>query len=188
MRFPRLFGVLGAAAVLGATLLPVAPAAQAAPLDSPREFTVERSWYRYGRPHWDSSQSWYQTRLALQPTAALAQPLTVRVVVAQPYAQSFALPTFVNVVQQNVLPALVQVVPQQYFVQTPPRFVQVQPNFWAVTHPSLYWGADDAWQAYQYAAWLSTQGLNFQPYAFNGPQGYGTYLAFQSGYQNGWGY
>ena len=82
----------------------------------------------------------------------------------------------------------VQVVPQQYFVQTPPRFVQVQPNFWAVTDPSLYWGANDAWQAQQYAAWLSTQGLSFQPYAFNGPQGYGTYLAFQGGYQNGWGY
>lgn len=196
MQYKRLIGAVGLAAALGLSLIPAAPAAHAEPLArvaadvrGGRESNWrDNGWRQYSRHHWDQGSNWYQRSVVIQPYAGLPQPLTVRVVVPQPTVSAFALPPFVNVVQQSLLPALTQVVPAEALVQAPLRFVQVQPSFWVVAHPSLYWGGADAWQAAQYANWLQAYGLSMQPYAFNGPQGYGTYLAFQGGYPGSLGY
>ena len=201
MQLSRVFSVLGLAAMLG---LATVPAAQAAPTDSPATQTIqvqgerrgnqrderrgEGNWRRYVRNYWDNSHQWYQRNVVIQPNRYFAQPINVRVVVPQPYLQSFATPTFVTAVQQTLLPALVQVVPAEVFTQAPLRFVQVQPGFWVVAHPSLYWGGENPWAAYQYANWLQAYGLSFQPYTFSGPQGYGTYLSFHGYTANGWGF
>jgi hypothetical protein len=177
MRLSRLFGALGAAVLLGAA---ITPAALAAPTDQhqPTWGQTERRWHRYWGHDWDQSQPWYQRTVVLRPNPTVGQPLPVQVVAPQPTLQSFGAPAFATALQQYALPALVQMVPVEYLLQAPPSFVQVQPHLYVVAHPQLFWGPDQSWAAHQYANWLAASYPSFQPYAFHGPQGYGTYLAF----------
>ena len=160
----------------------LAPAALAAPLGSHQHDRHERRWHRYWQHHWDTDRPWFQRTVEIHPTATVSQPVTVRVLVPEPTIHTFAVPPFVSTVQHVVLPTLVQVVPAEYFVQTRLKLVQVQPNVFVLVHPSLFWGPEYAWAGYEYAAQLAAISPGFQPYFFDGPNGYGVYLAYQGGY------
>jgi hypothetical protein len=168
----RLFGLLGALLGTGA------PAAHAAPLDTPRNPPAEQRWQRYRSSHWDASQPWFQRVVVVPPTDGLAQPVIVRVAVPAPAVATFAIPVVVTTLQQSILPALVAAVPAPPVPLARLTLVQVAPQLFVLVHPALFWGPDDAWAGYELAAWLATNAPGFRPYFFNGPQGYGIYLAY----------
>jgi hypothetical protein len=175
MPLSRLFGLLGALALLGTG----APAAHAAPLDTHRNPPAEQRWQRYRSSHWDASQPWFQrVVVVVPPTDGLAQPVTVRVVVPAPAVATFAVPVVVTTLQQSILPVLVAAVPTPPFPLARLTLVQVAPQLFVLVHPALFWGPDDAWAGYEFAAWLAASAPGFQLYFFNGPQGYGIYLAY----------
>lgn len=177
MRVTQLFSVLlGIALAATLSMAHAAPTTQSEPPTLP--YSWQNWWQTVQQPQWDTSRQWYGRDLKLKPVAGLPGPIDVRVVVPAGAMSEFTAPSFVPLVRQQMLPALTQVFPQTIFQQTPLRIIRVQPDVYVLSSPSLFWAPDQAVDAYTYAAYLAKMNTNFVPWLFNGPRGYGVYLAY----------
>ncbi|HZU07722.1 MAG TPA: hypothetical protein VFB73_17290 [Chloroflexota bacterium] len=179
MRYGWLVGLLACTALLATT---AAPTALAAPLDhhrdgherGHRDRDRDRDWHRErGGDHW------FERTVVIQPATSRVEPVVVQIVTPTPTFQPSIETLVVPRVRQNILPALVQVLPTDLFARAPIRIVLVQPRVFVLVHPSLFWGLDDTWAANDLIAQLAAIAAGFEPFAFDGPYGRGVYLAFR---------
>jgi hypothetical protein len=82
--------------------------------------------------------------------------------------------------QTEVLPAVQQFVPYQAIQQTPLQFVPLQGNQYVVSHPGLYWPAEQLYAAQAAAQQFAGATAGWNTVLTNGPQGYGAYLTYQA--------
>jgi hypothetical protein len=181
MRYGWLSGLLACTALLATT---AAPAAVAAPLDHHRDGHErghrdrDRGWQR-DRHRDHGADAWFERTVVIQPATSRVEPVVVQIVTPTPAFQPSIGTLVVPRVRQNILPALVQVLPTDLFARAPIRIVLVQPRVFVLVHPSLFWGLDDAWAANDLVAQLAAIAAGFEPFVFDGPQGRGVYLAFR---------
>jgi hypothetical protein len=178
MRTHRLLSVLlGLALTVPTVTLLAAPVEQSGQPDQPYSWMT--GWQVVPNASWDGSRQWYGRELQVQPVAGLPGSIDVRVVVPSGVVPNFTASSFVPLVRQDVLPAVSQVFPWLTFQQYPLRVIQVQPDTFVLSHPGLFWGRDNVDDAYIYAAYLARINPDFVPWVFDGPRGYGAYLAYR---------
>jgi hypothetical protein len=131
---------------------------------------AQRVWNGRADDRWDDSSSWVQR---VVDVSSLGQSVPVTLVIPQAGASAFT-PSFTNAVQAGVLPSLLQAVPPDAFAEAPLQLWPVQPNAFAMAHPSLFWAPNDYAGAQQLVSQVGFPGL--QPMTLQGPLGYGTYL------------
>jgi hypothetical protein len=99
---------------------------------------------------------------------------------AAPTDQAPPIPVVFPGLQAEVLPAVQQFVPYQAIQQTPLQFVPLQGNQYVVSHPGLYWPADQLYAAQAAAQQFASTTPGWSTVLTNGPQGYGAYLTYQA--------
>ncbi len=92
----------------------------------------------------------------------------------------FPFPVIFPGLQTEVLPAVQQFLPSQAIQQTPLQFVPLQGNQYVVSHPGLYWPADQMYAAQAAAQQFASATPGWSTVVTNGPQGYGAYLTYQA--------
>jgi len=90
----------------------------------------------------------------------------------------FPFPVVSPVLQSEVLPAVQQLLSYQAIQQTPLQFVPLQGNVFVVSHPGLYWPAEQTFAAQAAAQQLASQTPGWSTTVTNGPQGYGAYVTY----------
>src|SRR6266511_4143147 len=85
----------------------------------------------------------------------------------------FPFPVIFPGLQTEVLPAVQQLLPFQAVQQTPLQFVPLQGNQYVVSHPGLYWPAEQMYAAQAAAQQFASATPGWSTVVTNGPQGYG---------------
>jgi hypothetical protein len=78
-----------------------------------------------------------------------------------------------------VLQGIQSVFPADLFQQLQPRFLPLQDNLYLVSHPALYWRAEQEMAAKALAERLAGLSPGWGTTLSEGPQGYGVYLTYR---------
>lgn len=163
----RLCSILGMLSVLS---LGTVTGAAAAPVEQTPFWHPPGVWHG---PH-------YRRHLVITVPAPFVPPApVVAPPLPAPPAPLVAVPVPVPALQPIVLPALEQVLPTAGFDQNPPNFLFLQGNTYALVHPLLFCGVDQAATCQVLAQQLAQITPGWGTTVMDGPEGYGVYLTFQ---------
>jgi len=82
--------------------------------------------------------------------------------------------------QAGLLPTVQQLLPREVLQQTPLQLQQVDADTYLLNHPGLFWPVDQAASAQAAALQLGNRIPNLHTTVFNGPQGFGIYLTYDT--------
>jgi hypothetical protein len=81
--------------------------------------------------------------------------------------------------QPGLLPAVQQILPPEVLQQTPLQLQSLDGSTYLVSHPNLFWPANQASTAQAVVQQLASQTPGWSTTVGNGPQGYGIYATYQ---------